>query len=120
MAKVTTTYGKAQKQTDVIAKYLGVKATARSGATQNGGKGDMVDALSLFECKTQMSEKESFTIKREWLSKIKKEQFEDRKDHSFLVFDFGRASIDETFVVMTLRDFDTMYDIYKKEVSDNE
>lgn len=120
MAKITTTYGKAQKQTDIIAKFLGVKPTARSGATQNGGKGDMVDSLSLFECKTQMEEKESFTIKREWLSKIKKEQFEDRKSKSFLVFDFGRASIEEAFVVMSLRDFQEMYEIYKKEVSENE
>lgn len=114
MAKVTSTYGKAQKQTELIAKFLGVKPTARSGATQNGGKGDMVDALSLFECKTQMVEKESFTVRREWLAKIKKEQFEDRKSKSFLVFDFGRASIEEAFVVMTLRDFEEMYTIYKE------
>lgn len=43
----------------------------------------------LFECKTCMTEKESFGIKKEWLDKLKQESFAMNKEYYALVFNFG-------------------------------
>lgn len=69
MAKKNTTYGKADKQTSYVSGYLGVPKTARSGATLSGGKGDLQDEFSLFECKTMMSEQASFSVKKRMANK---------------------------------------------------
>ena len=43
----------------------------------------------LFEAKTCTKEQESFSIKREWLDKLKQESFAMNKEYYSLVFDFG-------------------------------
>lgn len=41
------------------------------------------------EAKTCMQPKKSFSIKREWLDKLKEEQYATGKDYRALCFDFG-------------------------------
>lgn len=120
MAKGNTTYGKADKQTSYVSGYLGVPKTARSGATLNGGKGDLQDEFSLFECKTTMSEKSSFSVKKEWLTKANKERVEERRQFSFLVINFGGLPSQDNHVVMSLEDFRNMYNVYKEHVRDDD
>ena len=52
-------------------------------------KGDIKTEEWLFEAKTCMKEQESFSIKKEWLDKLKNESFAMRKEFFALVFNFG-------------------------------
>ena len=76
------------KQEKKIAKAVGGKQVANSGATAFQ-KGDVKTDLWLFEAKTKTSESQSFSIKKEWLLKNKEEMFAMGKSYSALVFDFG-------------------------------
>ena len=77
------------KQEKQIAKVLGGKRTANSGATKFD-KGDLVIGSKwLIEAKTCMEHKKSFSIKQEWLKKLKEEQYATSKEYSSLCFDFG-------------------------------
>ena len=72
-----------------IAKALGAKRTPNSGAT-DFYKGDLyIDDEWLVEAKTCMKAKNSFSIKKEWLDKLKEEQFACNKSYRTLCFDFG-------------------------------
>ena len=77
------------KQEKKVAKAIGGRQTTNSGAT-DFSKGDVVTEDGwLIECKTATSEKQSFSIKREWLKKNREEAFSMGKDYNALVFDFG-------------------------------
>lgn len=76
------------KQEKHIAKAVGGKQVANSGAT-SFSKGDVRTDNWLFEAKTKVKESDSFTIKREWIYKNKEEAFAMRKDYNALVIDFG-------------------------------
>lgn len=60
-------------------------------------KGDVFTENCLVECKTSISEKKSFSIKREWLDKIKEQCREMNKRYPILAFDFGDG---ENFYVL--------------------
>ena len=70
------------------AKNLNAKVQTSSGSS-SFLKGDVVSDTCLIECKTSMSEKKSFSIKKEWLDKIEEQCFEMRKRYPILAFDFG-------------------------------
>ena len=77
------------KQEKAIAKSLNARRTSNSGATKFD-KGDLyVGQEWLIEAKTCMKNKKSFSIKQEWLQKMKEEQFATNKMYSALCFDFG-------------------------------
>lgn len=76
------------QQEKAIAKSLGAKRTPNSGATKYD-KGDLYVDDWLIEAKTCMQPKKSFSIKQEWLYKMKEEQFATNKSNSALCFDFG-------------------------------
>lgn len=76
------------KQEKHIAKAVGGKQTANSGATAFS-KGDVRTELFLIEAKTCTTEKQSFSIKKEWFSKNEEEAFAMHKPYSAVVFDFG-------------------------------
>ena len=54
-------------------------------------KGDVInrDASLLIECKTCMSEKDSFSIKKEWIKKNREEAFSQRVFDGCIAFNFG-------------------------------
>jgi hypothetical protein len=86
MNRPTRFFSKAQENT--VAKAVGGKRTANSGATPFS-KGDVRTDKFLIECKTCVTEKKSFAIKKEWIDKNKEEAFAMNKPYSAIVFNFG-------------------------------
>lgn len=87
------------KQEKRVAKTVGGKQVANSGATKFS-KGDVrVGKKFLIECKTCTKEQKSFTMQREWFDKNEEEAFALGYENSCVVFDFGdgvdRYVIDE-------------------------
>lgn len=78
------------KQEQNVSNALGGVLTSNSGASKFSG-GDVIikDASLLIECKTSMSEKDSFSIKKEWIEKNEKEKFAIRMNNQILCFNFG-------------------------------
>jgi len=103
MNKPTRFYS--NKQEKAVAKKIGGKQTANSGATAFL-KGDVQTEEWLIECKTTTcANKASFSIKREWLEKNKEEAFAMNKYYNALCFDYGDGEryyiVDEkTFIKM--------------------
>lgn len=84
-----TTRGASTRQEKAIAKSLGAKRTPNSGAT-HFDKGDLyINDEWLIEAKTCMEPKKSFSIKKDWLLKLKEEQYATSKLYNTLCFDFG-------------------------------
>lgn len=73
-----------------ICKALGATQQSNSGAGRFR-KGDVIhnEASLLIEAKTTMSDKDSFSIKKEWIIKNKEEAFTLRKSNSCICFNFG-------------------------------
>lgn len=82
-----------------VCKALGASQTANSGAGK-WSKGDCVkrNASLLIECKTTMSEKQSVSIKKEWIDKNREEAFSNRLDNNCLCINFGPGS-DNYYVI---------------------
>ena len=76
------------EQEQRIAKLLNGKVNANSGAT-DFYKGDVRTMAFLVECKTSTSPCKSVSIKKEWLEKLKEEQFSMGKLECAIGFDFG-------------------------------
>lgn len=73
-----------------ICKAIGCTQTPNSGAGRFS-KGDCVHrgASLLVEAKTTMTEKNSVSIKKEWIEKNKEEAFQNRLCNSCICFNFG-------------------------------
>lgn len=76
------------KQEKHVAKALGGKQTANSGATAFS-KGDVRTDDWLIECKTKTTDSKSISIQREWIDKNEEEAFAMGKQYSAVCFDFG-------------------------------
>lgn len=76
------------RQEKAVAKVIKGKQVSNSGATAFN-KGDVSNDDWLIECKTSVTEKQSFSIKRDWLKKNKEEAFAMGKEYNALCFDFG-------------------------------
>lgn len=89
MTKHPTRYYSDRQEKQVV-KLLGGRQTANSGAGK-WSKGDVIidDASLLCECKTPTTDKESFSIKKEWLEKNLKETKESHLLNHCLAFNFG-------------------------------
>lgn len=77
-----------KKQEEKVAKDLGGKVVANSGASAFH-KGDVALENMLLECKTVTKDQSSVSIKKEWLEKTKQEAFVMRKDYYALAIQFG-------------------------------
>lgn len=78
------------KQEKAICKLLGAKQTPNSGAGR-WRKGDchQESASMLIECKTCMADKNSFSIKKDWMEKNSEEAFSQRLNNTCIAFNFG-------------------------------
>lgn len=78
------------RQEKQVVKLLGGYQTVNSGAGK-WSKGDVVipEKSLLCECKTVTTDKNSFSIKKEWLEKNLKEAKESHLLNNCLVFNFG-------------------------------
>lgn len=87
--KPTRFYSNRQEKS--VAKAVSGKQTANSGATPFY-KGDVTTDRFLIECKTCTSDKQSFSIKKDWIKKNQEEAFAVGKDYSAIAFNFGPDS----------------------------
>lgn len=76
-----------------ICKALNAKQQSNSGAGRFR-KGDVIqdEASLLIEAKTSMTDKDSFSIKKDWIIKNKEEAFALRKSNNCICFNFGPES----------------------------
>lgn len=91
MAKnINSTRYYSDKQELSICKLLGASKTPNSGAGKFR-KGDCYqsEASLLIEAKCTMSEKESFSVKKDWITKNKEEAASQRLSNSCVAFNFG-------------------------------
>ena len=88
-----------KKQETRVAKAVKGKRQANSGATMFN-KGDVVTDHFLIECKTATTEKASFSIKKDWIEKLKEEAFAMNKPHWAITFNFGSLENKENFYII--------------------
>lgn len=86
MNRPTRFYSK--KQEKRVAKEIGGRTVANSGATRFN-KGDVITDNWLIECKTKTKLSESIVLKREWIEKNEEEAFAMNKLYSAVAIDFG-------------------------------
>ncbi len=103
------------RQESKVAKSLNGKTVPNSGAPRFLG-GDVVLDDWLIEAKTCTSLKKSFSIKKEWFDKNRKESLAMGKSYSALVFDFGDG---EQHYIINERLFKKLIN-YLKEEENNE
>lgn len=103
MNKSATRYF-SSKQEKSVAKAVGGKKTANSGATLFQ-KGDVSTDKWLIECKTKTSPSESMSIKREWLEKNEEEAFSMQKEHAALAFNFGDLHNPRNYYIISEDEF---------------
>jgi len=102
-----------KNQEKKIVKAIGGKRTPNSGATAFI-KGDILDENFLIEAKTCMEPKGSFSIKKEWLKKMKEEQFAMSKPYSALCFDFGDEK--DRFYIIDEMLFNYIKEVISKDI----
>jgi len=93
----TRKYSKNQESR--VAKSLKGKRQANSGATPFF-KGDVITDQFCIECKTATTEKQSMSIKRDWIDKLKEEAFAMGKPYWALAFNFGGLNNPENFYII--------------------
>lgn len=87
-------------QEERVAKLLGGHTSANSGAAKfTGGDVQVPRASLLCECKTVMTEKKSFSIKKDWIDKNKEEAFSNRLSNSCIAFSFEPEAKEVFFVI---------------------
>lgn len=92
------------KQEKTVAKRLGGKKQPNSGATAFR-KGDVCTEQFCIECKTATKEKQSMSIKKEWIDKLIEEAFAMGKPNWALAFNFGGLYNSENFYIINERLF---------------
>ena len=93
----TRKYSKAQESR--VAKKLNGKRQPNSGATAFM-KGDVKTDQFCIECKTAMTEKQSMSIKRDWIDKLREEAFAMGKPYWSVAFNFGGLRNHENFYII--------------------
>ena len=108
----TRKFSKAQEK--AVAKAIGGKQTANSGATDFGGKSDVnVANLISIECKTKMTHSESISIKKDWIDKLRAEAAFDGHEYTAIAFNFGPD--EEMHYIIDEYLFKTLVDILKEQ-----
>ena len=91
------------KQEKHIAKVTGGRVQSNSGGTKFGG-GDVHTEKFFIEAKTPTKSQTSFTIKKEWIDKMKEQAYEQGKEEAVLAFRFN-PNIDIDLYVLSERQF---------------
>ena len=88
------------RQEKAVASLTGGTQTVNSGATRFT-KGDVVcrDIGLMIECKTCTKDRDSFSIRKEWVEKDSAEGFGSRLPHQAIAFNFGPGSRENLFVI---------------------
>ena len=94
----TRYYSNLQEKT--VASLLNANRQPNSGASKFAA-GDLINnrASLMIECKTCMSDKASFSIKKEWIDKIRDEAKSKRVSNSCIAFSFGPSAKENFFII---------------------
>ena len=92
------------RQELAVARAIDGRRTPMSGASAFV-KGDVVTRDWLIECKTQMAEKKSFSIKKDWIDKSREEAFATGKPHVAIAFNFGGEDQSKNYFIISQEDF---------------
>lgn len=98
-----TTRDYSDMQEKHIAKVTGGKVQSNSGGTKFGG-GDVHTDKFFIEAKTQTVCRETFTIRKDWMHKMKEQMFEQRKECCALAFTFDPEK-QENFYILPEKEF---------------
>ena len=101
-----------KQQENEIAKMVGGRVQSNSGGTRFGG-GDVHTQTVFIEAKTPVTDKQTFSIKQEWLEKARQQAFEQNKTNYALAFRFGPDSPD--FFVIDKRLFKYLIEKLEEE-----
>ena len=71
-----------------VAKLVDGQVQIASGGTSHGG-GDVLTDNWFFECKTVTTKKDSYSVKKSVIDKMKEQTFEQRKEYCALAFRFS-------------------------------
>ena len=71
-----------------VCKEMDGRQVANSGGTRFG-KGDVVNDIAIFECKTVMKVQEAVRVERKWMPKLTEEKFATGKQVAAVVINFG-------------------------------
>ena len=93
-----TTRDYSDKQEKHIAKVTGGRVQSNSGGTKFGG-GDVHTDKFFIEAKTPTKEQTSFTIKKEWITKMREQAYEQGKEESVLAFRFSPDDKTDMYVL---------------------
>ena len=96
--KDSTRYYSTQQEI-AVARAIDGRRTPNSGATLFT-KGDVVTRKFLLECKTQTQEKKSFSVKSEWIDKVREEAFSSDKPYWAIAFNFGGENQERNYFVI--------------------
>ena len=92
-----------------VAKKVNGEVQVASGGTNFGG-GDVLTKNWFFECKTVTTEKNSYSVKKQVIDKMKEQCFEQRRQECALVFRFEPEGKD--YFVLDENLFLQMFEIY--------
>lgn len=108
--KISTRFFSKQQENQV-AKVIGGKTTPNSGARpyQKGDVSSSGEESWLIECKTTITPKQSFAIKKQWLETIKEEAFQAGKMNYALAFNFGPNQ--ENYYVLSEQKFRQLFEV---------
>lgn len=98
-----TTRDYSDMQEKHIAKVTGGKVQSNSGGTKFGG-GDVHTDKFFIEAKTPTKGQISFSIKKDWITKLQEQTFEQGKEEGVLAFMFSPDDR-ENFYVLNERQF---------------
>lgn len=98
---VTRDYSDRQEQH--IARVTSGKVQSNSGGTRFGG-GDVHTDKFFIEAKTPTKKQTSFSIKEDWITKMREQAFEQGKEQAVLAFRFD-PDIDIDLYVLSERQF---------------
>lgn len=93
-----TTRDYSDMQEKHIAKVTRGKVQSNSGGTKFGG-GDVHTNKFFIEAKTPTKEQTSFTIKKEWITKMREQAYEQGKEESVLAFRFSPDDKTDMYVL---------------------
>lgn len=93
-----TTRDYSDRQERHIAKVTGGKVQSNSGGTKFGG-GDVHTGKFFIEAKTPTKERTSFTIKKDWITKMREQAYEQGKEEAVLAFRFDPDKNNDLYVL---------------------
>ena len=97
--KNSTRYCASVQEQRIANKFNGY-ASFSSGSSKFQKSDVIVEDASLqIECKTVMSPKDSFSIKKEWIEKDKKEAFANRLSNTAIAFNFYYEDKEDFYVI---------------------